>query len=37
MSGGGGLVVDTATLLMLLVGVAVLGIGLWRLSRKRRH
>jgi LPXTG-motif cell wall-anchored protein len=35
-SGGGGFVIDTATLFMLVLGIAVLGIGLWRLFRKRR-
>jgi hypothetical protein len=34
-SGGGGFVIDTATLFVLLLGVLLLGVGIWRLLRRR--
>ena len=34
-SGGGGFVIDTATLFLLLLGVLLVGVGIWRLLRRR--
>jgi hypothetical protein len=34
-SAGGGFVIDTATVFVLLLGLLLAGVGIWRLSRRR--